>query len=108
LPKIYRQITKDINQLQAFAEAHPIGNQLCFIQRGLGKKMSPAELRPEFAHATRDTISIVVQFRVRFQGEDFAGCSAAKSLKIERLASRDRLKHLAHSSLVGRIKAIQQ
>src|SRR6185437_12345615 len=74
-----------------------------------GKSVRQAHARPEPTHATGDTISIVVQFGVGLESDDFCRRRrAAKSLKIQFLPAGDDVQYLADEFLVDRGLRLQE
>src|SRR5665213_231878 len=71
--QVRRQVAQNVDQLQTFAESDAVRDELLFIQPRAGKKMRPAELRPKFADAAGDAISVLVQFGGGFKRDDFLG-----------------------------------
>src|SRR5215469_3797416 len=57
---VRRQVAKDIDELEAFAESYSIDNQLAFVEPGVGEQMSAANFGPKFADATGDAIRVIV------------------------------------------------
>src|SRR5437588_4793993 len=92
--KIGPRIAQNVDQLQTHSVAFPHPEHVVFASRRKLWQMTKTEPGPKFSRAPGNQISVFVELRRRFQGDDLF--RILETLEIEELAAINLFKHCPH------------